>query len=195
MSFAISWAIILHSGYYNKSIYFMLYAKGVSYTMSYNIYVDRKPSSQDKQHAYWAFVVEGHRFHFHRSFEVPAQDNPRIAYLNYCTEAFRQISHLVSNNILPRADFVFATTHKILAGYIAYFTGDTDNGIKPPKAYFEPAYNAYLSLEAMGCPYSIQVADWATRAKTFATKAYCQAQAQDIKAANSEKAVDVFKNL
>ena len=163
--------------------------------MSYNIYVDRKLDSADKTADYWAFVVEGQRFHFHRTFKAPAQSNPKLAYLHYCNEAFMQISHLVNNNILPRADFVFATTHKILSGYISFFAGDEENGIKPPPEYFEAAYNAYLSLENLTCPYAIQTAEWATRAKTFATKSYYTAQQKEHKQANSEKAIDAFKNL
>lgn len=163
--------------------------------MSYNIYVDRKPDSQDKSIEYWAFVVEGQRFHFHRSFKVPAQDNAKLAYLQYCNEAFMQISHLVNNNILPRADFIFTTTKKTLAGYLSYFAGDEANGIKPPKEYFEAAYNAYLSLENLTCPYAIAYSSWATRAKTFATEGYYKAQMQELKQANSEKAIDAFKNL
>lgn len=156
--------------------------------MSYNVYIERK---HDGDNDYYAFLLEGEGISVHRTACMPFEDNTKFSYLSACCWAFTQIKALLDYKVIQRYDLVFYCPYRTMASYFAYFIGDVQHEIKPPKKYYDAVYNAYLDLELLGCTYSVDYASWATNARRYAT-ARAYEQQGTIK---REKAIDAFKNF
>lgn len=156
--------------------------------MAISVYVARKC---DDTGEFWSFVLEGEGRHVHDTCRVGIQSNSKEAFIDAYLWAIDRIRGVLTYENIDAPAITYFMPNVTMRRWLEHFVGLTDNGIKPPKEYYEKLYSLYTKLEGIESSYTLAIAT-TNRAMQFA-KASCYSE--KVKACRGDKLVDIMNDF
>ena len=156
--------------------------------MAYNLMFARR-AVDDNSSELWGYRLDGNNKYVTRTIRTELSENSRIGYLKCCEYAVKQIKSLMEFKELPWDSVVLHINTALYWKYIKFFI-DSNTGTRPPKEYFDAAYQVFQALESLPSGYVLQFSPWAKVNPLVTEHAWQRAQKQ-----STERATDVFEQM